>query len=149
MGVVHTAVTTEPIELAAHHALVEHASAGAVASFVGMIRDHDPEASGTVTGIEYTWHPDAAERLADLTVGVLAGLAGGNDVRVAVSHRVGHLDVGEVALVCCAAAPHRAEAFAACAAVVEAIKAELPIWKRQLEADGRAVWSGLGLEPGP
>ena len=70
------------------------------------------------------------------------------EASVALSHRVGRLNVGEVALVCAVATPHRAEAFALCSALVEAVKAELPIWKHQTEASGRRVWSNLGLGDG-
>lgn len=148
MPVIHTAVTADVLELAAHEALVADAQAGAAVCFTGVIRDHDPEASGTVTGIEYTHHPDADAMLAAMVARIVGALDPRGEARVAVSHRVGHLDVGEVALVCCVSTPHRAEAFALCAEVVEVIKAELPIWKRQLEQDGRAVWSNLGLDGG-
>lgn len=67
------------------------------------------------------------------------------DPRVAVAHRVGHLVVGDLALVACVSSPHRALAFDVCAELVEAVKRELPIWKQQFEADGRHVWSNLGL----
>lgn len=147
MGLVHSAVTAEPLDAAAHHDLVAHPGAGAVASFVGVIRDHDPEAVGPVTGIDYTAHPDADAILARLVRRVLAERDALDLARVAVSHRIGHLDVGELALVCAVATPHRAEAFALCAAVVEVIKAELPVWKHQAEASGRRVWSGLGVTP--
>lgn len=146
MSAPHTAVTDAPLDVARHHALVEHAAAGAVASFVGVIRDHDPEASGQVTGIDYSHHPDADAALARIAARLLAERDPDGQARVAVSHRVGRLDVGDVALVCCVATPHRAEAFALCEALVETVKAELPIWKHQFEADGRAVWSGLGLD---
>jgi molybdopterin synthase catalytic subunit len=58
-------------------------------------------------------------------------------------HRVGALEVGDVALVAAVAAPHRAEAFAACTALIDAIKAEVPIWKRQHSPDGTTEWVGL------
>lgn len=145
MPVIHTAVTQEVLDAAAHEALVTDPTAGAAVCFTGMIRDHDPEAAGEVTGIEYTHHPDADAMLAAMVARILGDADPRGEARVAVSHRVGHLDVGELALVCCVSTPHRAEAFALCSAIVEVIKAELPIWKRQLESDGRTVWSGLGL----
>lgn len=147
MGLLHASVTSEPLDAAWHHRTVEAPTAGAVASFTGMIRNHDPQASGEVTGIDYSHHPDADALLARIVRRVLAASDPDDEARVAVSHRVGHLDVGELALVCCVATPHRAQAFALCAAIVEAIKDELPIWKRQSEASGRAVWSNLDVEP--
>ena len=59
---------------------------------------------------------------------------------LAVSHRVGHLDVGDVALVAAVAAAHRRAAFDACARLVDEVKARLPIWKRQVFADGTDEW---------
>lgn len=147
MPVVHAAVTPEVLDAAAHAALVSGPRAGAVASFVGVIRDHDPEAEGRVTGIDYTHHPDAGALLTRMVERVLAERDPTGEASVAVSHRVGHLGVGELALVCCVATPHRAAAFALCSEIVEVIKAELPIWKHQSEESGRKVWSQLGLPP--
>ena len=147
MSLVHAAVTTEVLDAPAHAALVSGPHAGALASFTGMIRDHDPEATGVVTGIEYTHHPDADAMLERIVQRVLAERDPDGEASVAVSHRVGHLEVGEVALVCSVATAHRAAAFTLCAEIVEAIKAELPIWKHQTESTGRRVWSQLGLDP--
>ncbi|WP_456824948.1 molybdenum cofactor biosynthesis protein MoaE [Cellulomonas sp. P5_E12] len=113
--------------------------AGAVATFVGLVRDHDPSVEGRVVGLDYTAHPTAQavlERLAAaaLTDGVLG---------IAVSHRVGHLAVGEAAIVAAVSTAHRAEAFDVCRALVETVKAELPVWKRERLADGSHVWVGL------
>ena len=145
MRVAFTSVTADVLDVAAHHARVDDPRAGAVAAFVGRIRNHDPEASGEVAAIDYTHHPDAGRLLAVIVARVGAQLDPAGAATVAASHRVGRLEVGDVALVCCVATPHRELAFALCPAIVEAIKAELPIWKQQFEASGRAVWSQLGL----
>ena len=63
---------------------------------------------------------------------------------VAVSHRVGRLEVGDAAVVIAVASSHRAEAFDVCRAIIETIKTDLPVWKRQIEADGTTAWKGLG-----
>lgn len=147
MPVLHTAVTADVIDADALTALVDAPTVGAVACFRGQIRDHDPEAAGEVTGIDYTRHPDADAILARLVARVAAELDPDGAARVAAVHRVGRLGVGDLALVVCVGTPHRREAFALCEAVVERVKAELPIWKQQFEADGRAVWSSLGLDP--
>ena len=63
--------------------------------------------------------------------------------RVAIHHRVGRLEIGETAVVIAASAPHRAEAFAACREAIEALKRDVPIWKREVTDDG-AVWIGQG-----
>jgi molybdopterin synthase catalytic subunit len=111
--------------------------AGAVVSFQGVVRDHDGGRS--VVSLDYRAHPEAAgflraccEEVADRT-----------GLRVAAVHRVGSLTIGDLALIASVAAPHRAEAFAACAELVELIKARVPIWKRQHFADGDAEWVGL------
>ncbi len=140
MPVVRAEVSASPIDAEALRAAVAGPDAGAVVCFVGQVRDHDPEASGTVTGLEYTAHPDAGTILAEVVAQVAhAG------VRVAAVHRIGPLAVGEAALVVCVASAHRGEAFARCGEVVERIKAEVPLWKRQHTASG-AAWSNLGLD---
>ena len=148
MGLERAAVTTDALDVAEHAALVTSARSGAMATFTGIIRDHDPEAAGEVVGIDYSHHPDADAILARIAGRVIGELDPAGEASVALSHRVGHLGVGEVALVCAVATPHRAEAFALCSALVEAVKAELPIWKHQTEASGRRVWSNLGLGDG-
>lgn len=134
------AVTDAALDLDAHLLAVEDASLGAVTTFVGRVRDHDPDARTAVVGLEYTAHPDAAQ-----TLRRIAEDAGGEaGAVVAVSHRIGHLDVGDAAVVIAVASAHRAEAFEVCRAVIEAIKRELPVWKRQLESDGSTAWKGIG-----
>lgn len=132
-------MSAEPLDLAEHLAAVDDVAAGAEASFVGRVRDHDPDAASAVVALEYTAHPDA-----EATLRAIAERAGGADVLVAVSHRVGRLDVGDAAVVIAVAAPHRAEAFEVCRAIIESIKLELPVWKRQVESDGTTAWKGLG-----
>lgn len=131
-------ISAEPLDLQEHLDAVEDATAGAVTTFVGRVRDHDPDAEGAVVALEYTAHPDA-----EATLRAIAERAGA-DAIVAVSHRVGRLAVGDAAVVIVVGSPHRAEAFAVCRAIIETIKTDLPVWKRQLEADGRAEWKGLG-----
>lgn len=110
---------------------------GALVVFEGVIRDHDHD--DAVASLDYQAHPDAARFLAE----VCAEVAASTGLRVAAAHRIGHLEVGDVALVAVVAAPHRAEAFAACARLVDEIKSRVPIWKRQHLADGPSEWVGL------
>lgn len=134
------AISEQPLDLDAHLAAVDDASAGAVTTFVGCVRDHDPDAATAVVALEYSAHPDAEaalRRIAEEAVGDTGAL-------VAVSHRVGRLAVGDAAVVIAVAASHRAEAFDVCRTVIETIKTGLPVWKRQVEADGTATWLGLG-----
>lgn len=134
------AISAEPLDIAAHLDAVEDPTAGAVTTFVGRVRDHDPDASGAVTALEYTAHPDAESTLREIA----QRAASAHNAHVAVSHRIGRLVVGDAAVVIACSAGHRAEAFDACRAVIEDIKRELPVWKRQLAADGTAAWKGLG-----
>jgi molybdopterin synthase catalytic subunit len=130
-------ITSKPIDRAWLEAQVLTATDGALVVFEGVIRDHDHDAS--VTSLDYEAHPDAERFLAD----VCASVATSAGLRVAAAHRIGHLEVGDVALVAVVAAPHRAEAFAACATLVDEIKQNVPIWKRQHLADGPSEWVGL------
>lgn len=145
MPLVHAEVTTAPLDVEALRRAVVSPTAGAVTCFIGQIRDHDPEADGTVTGIDYTHHPDASQLMVPIIGRVLEHLDPDAQATVSAAHRVGHLDVGDLALVVCVATAHRRASFDVCEAVVEAIKAELPIWKQQFEATGRQVWSNLGV----
>jgi molybdopterin synthase catalytic subunit len=133
-------VTDQPLDLLFHVEHVGSAQAGAVATFVGLVRDHDPSVTGEVVGLDYSAHPDAEATLRRIAEAV----AGQDDVLgVAVSHRTGHLGVGEAAIVAAVASAHRAEAFEACRVLVETVKAELPVWKREVLADGTHHWVGL------
>lgn len=118
-------------------AAVADDAAGAVVTFGGVVRNHDEGRS--VDEIEYVAHPSAP----DLVAEVAADVAARYDVdALAVVHRVGTLAVGDVALAAAVSAAHRAEAFTACAALVDEIKARLPVWKRQVFPDGTHEWTG-------
>jgi molybdopterin synthase catalytic subunit len=138
-GVVTVAeVRDTPLDLAAHEKSVTDVRAGAVVSFQGVVRDHD-DGRG-VTLLEYEGHPSAAKILRE----VAEEIANDPDIyAVAVSHRIGTLDIGDVALVASVSSAHRAEAFAACARLVDEVKARLPIWKRQVFTDGSDEWVNL------
>ncbi|TQK20354.1 molybdopterin synthase subunit MoaE [Microbacterium sp. SLBN-154] len=133
-------ISAEPLDLAAHLDAVEDAAAGAVTTFIGRVRDHDPDAAAAVRALEYTAHPDAETVLTSLA----QEAAGDTGALVAVSHRVGSLEVGDAAVMIAVAAAHRGAAFDACRQLIERIKTDLPVWKRQIEVDGTATWLGLG-----
>lgn len=141
MGQVRLAkISSEQLDVARHLAAVDDPTAGAVASFIGVVRDHDPDTEQSVVGLEYSAHPDAETTL----LALVRAAIGSADASVAVSHRVGRLVVGDLAVVIVVATPHRDEAFSICREIIEAIKRELPVWKRQLTADGAATWKGVG-----
>ena len=110
---------------------------GALVTFRGIVRDHDHGES--VSALDYQAHPEAARFLEE----ACALVAAETGLRIAAAHRVGALTIGDTALVAAAAAPHRAEAFAACERVVDIIKQTVPIWKRQHLTDGVTEWVGL------
>jgi len=124
--------------LDAHVAAVVGPRYGAVATFLGVVRDHDPSVEGEVTALEYSAHPDAPRILEEICAS-----HDGPDVAIAVTHRVGRLGVGEAALVAVVASAHRREALDTLGALVEQIKAELPVWKKELLADGSHTWVGI------
>ena len=133
--VVIAEVLDVPLDLAAHEKAVSEARAGAVVTFQGVVRDHDHGRG--VTLLEYEGHPSAAAILRE----VATEIAADPDVyAVAVSHRIGTLAIGDVALVVAVSTAHRGAAFAACARAVDEVKARLPIWKRQVFADGTEEW---------
>ncbi len=133
----HTAalVTTDRLDVAAHEAAVASRVAGAVVSFAGVVRDHD-HGRGVVE-LEYEAHPTAQQVLAEVAAEIAADPA---VYAVAVSHRVGRLEVGDVALAAAVSTAHRAAAFVACARLVDEVKARLPVWKRQVFVDGTEEW---------
>ncbi|SDD27627.1 molybdenum cofactor biosynthesis protein MoaE [Actinokineospora iranica] len=128
-------VSDAPITVEEHAALVEHAAAGAVVTFAGVVRDHDHGRG--VRGLDYEGHPTAKDVIAE----VAEDIARADGVRaLAVTHRVGRLAIGDVALACAVSAEHRGQAFAACARLVDEVKARLPIWKHQMFTDGTDEW---------
>jgi molybdopterin synthase catalytic subunit len=132
---VTTAITTDPLDVAAHERAVADPAAGAVVSFCGVVRDHDH--GRAVRELTYAGHPSAAAVLAEVAAEIAADPA----VRaVAVSHRVGPLTIGDLAIVAAVSTAHRAAAFAACARLVDEAKKRLPIWKHQVFADGTDEW---------
>jgi molybdopterin synthase catalytic subunit len=134
--VLRAAVGDDPLDVAEHAALVDQAAAGAVVTFAGVVRDHDGGRS--VHGLEYSAHPTASAVVAQVAADVAERAHG---VRaIAVSHRVGRLAIGDVALACAVAADHRREAFETCAELVEEVKRLLPVWKHQVFTDGTDEW---------
>lgn len=130
-------ITAEPIDERAVRAAVEADSSGAVVMFSGVVRDHDD--GREVSALDYQAHPEAERFLAEC----VRRIADETGLAVAAAHRVGELRIGDIALFAAASAAHRAEAFDACERLVELIKQEVPIWKRQHFGDGVSEWVGL------
>lgn len=118
--------------------LVADPSAGAVVTFNGVVRQSD-EGQG-VSSIDYTAHPQAGEILARIAESYCSRIG---ICKIAVRHGYGHVEVGEHVVAIAVSAEHRAEAFSVCQALIDQIKAELPIWKKQHLADGSKTWKGV------
>ncbi len=133
-----TGITDEPLDTGALIDSARRDTCGAVASFVGVVRNHDGGES--VDAIEYSSHPSSQQILRDI---VMEFKDRPGVHRIVAWHRVGHLEIGEDAMVIAVAAEHRAQAFRAVEGIVEDVKAKLPIWKKQELTDGTHNWSGL------
>lgn len=110
---------------------------GAMVTFSGVVRDHD--GGRGVERLEYSGHPSAPQVLAEVAGEIAERYP---DTLIAVAHRVGRLEIGDSALVCAVAAPHRKQAFVACDELVDTVKQRVPIWKHQLFEDGESEWVG-------
>jgi molybdopterin synthase catalytic subunit len=110
-------------------------AAGAMALFLGVIRDHDHGRG--VTGLSYSAHPSAAAELGRVAEKIAASYS----VRaIAIVHRTGDLQVGDLAVVAAVSAEHRGDAFAACEALIDDVKTTVPIWKHQFFPGGDSEW---------
>ncbi|HEX2250771.1 MAG TPA: molybdenum cofactor biosynthesis protein MoaE [Gemmatimonadales bacterium] len=142
-------LTSDPLELATLVGQVQSASRGAIACFLGTVRDHN--GGRAVLQLDYSaYEPMAEAECARIQVEAERRW----ECAVALQHRTGTVRVGEAAVVVAAASAHRDEAFAACRFVIEEIKRRVPIWKREVFVDGTMEWveggspgqMGSGLE---
>jgi len=131
-------ISDRTLDLDRHLEAVSGPGYGAVVTFIGQIRDHDPEAEGPIELLEYSAHPDAQAILERV-----ASECERTGTRLCISHRTGAVRVGEPALIACVASAHRELAFEVSRELVERVKREVPIWKRQIAADGSHNWQGL------
>jgi len=135
----HVLLTPEPLSLDRCLAAVGGPGMGGIVTFTGMVRRHSRGV--TVDHLEYEAYGSMALReMTRLCDEIEAEVPG---TRIAVEHRVGTLQIGDLAVVIAAAAPHRAEAFTACRAMIDRLKDRVPIWKKEISDDGTA-WVGLG-----
>ncbi len=136
MDVIRLAELREtPLSVDEVQAAVADPAAGGIAVFAGAVRDHDHGRG--VTELSYSAHPSAAAQLRQ----VAEQIAARYDVRaVAAVHRVGDLAIGDLAVVVAVSSGHRATAFDACRALIDELKATVPIWKHQRFAGGDSEW---------
>ncbi len=127
----------QPLDVAEVVAALEGESSGGLTLFVGRVRDHD-QGKG-VTGLDYTAHPSALDRMREVCERVAAAY----DVHgVAAVHRVGTLHIGDIAVVVATTSAHRGTSFDASRLLIDTLKAEVPIWKHQRFSDGSEEWVG-------
>ncbi|HKC73130.1 MAG TPA: molybdenum cofactor biosynthesis protein MoaE [Chloroflexota bacterium] len=132
-------ITSEPIDVEALYRAVLRDRDGAVVTFHGVVREYS-DSGRAVRYLEYEAYPEMAEAQMR-TIG--AEIKRRWDVDdVAMVHRIGRLEIGEASVVIAVAAPHRGEAFDACEYAIDTLKATVPIWKKEVFADGE-VWVGL------
>lgn len=112
-------------------------SAGGTTLFIGTVRNHDH--GKPVTRLSYSAHPSAEAELRRVAEKVVADFP---VTALAAVHRIGDLEIGDIAVIVAASCAHREEAFAASRQLIDDLKREVPIWKHQLFADGTSEWVG-------
>lgn len=126
-------LSRNPISVDSLLATVQGPERGGTCVFLGTVRSDD-----AVTGIEYSAYDDMAVAEIERILG--DAQARWPDARVTLQHRLGLVPAGEASIAIAAAAPHREEAFAACRYVIEEVKKRVPVWKKELRADGTTTW---------
>lgn len=138
-----TLITLAPLDLAAVVGALDITGVGAIATFLGLVRDHNQ--GRRVLHLEYDAYEPLALRGLDRIVG--EARERWPDVRLAIHHRIGRIEIGEPSVAIAASSPHRAEAFAACRYAIERIKQIVPIWKHEY-FEGGDVWiEGAAAHP--
>ncbi|WP_243058123.1 molybdenum cofactor biosynthesis protein MoaE [Nocardioides sp. SR21] len=126
-----------PLDVSEVVAALDDDASGGLTLFVGRVRDHD--GGKGVHGLDYSAHPTALEKMREICEQV----ASTYDVHgIAAVHRVGTLAIGDIAVIVATTTAHRGEAFDASRALIDTLKAEVPIWKHQRFADGSEEWVG-------
>jgi molybdopterin synthase catalytic subunit len=133
IGVRDTALSVDEVRAA-----IADPAAGGEVLFVGTVRDHDADRG--VTGLSYSAHPSAEAELRRVAESIVAKHP--DAIALAAVHRVGDLAVGDLAVVVGVSCAHRAEAFHACHALIDELKASVPVWKQQRFTDGSDEWVG-------
>ena len=138
-------ITEAPIDHAALTDRVRSNLAGAVCTFLGTVREMTGERR--TASLEYEAYPEmAAKKLAELEAEARARWP---ILDAALVHRVGHLDLGEISVVVAVSCPHRRQAFEACQWLIDTLKEVVPIWKKEVWADGREEWVHPGMDVPP
>ena len=133
-------LTRDPLDPEALTATVRDAANGGVVTFLGTVRNNTD--GRQVLYLEYEAYEDMAEKVLARIAQEVTERWGGGIVHTSIAHRFGRMEIGDISLVVAVASPHRAEAFAACQYVVDRIKQDVPIWKKEVFQDGE-VWVGM------
>ncbi len=136
-------LTQSPLDLGELLASVQSPERGGVACFLGTVRNH--HGGRAVLRLEYSAYVPMVEAEC---ARIVAEAESRWQVAVALRHRIGRLEIGDAAVAVAAASAHRDEAFVACRHVIEELKRRVPIWKREVFADGTVEWVGAGGEAG-
>ena len=132
---VYAVITDAPVHIQQLSKLVANPHSGAVVTFCGDVRDHD--GGKEVASLLYEIHPSAPEQIKLIAESIIDRF---EIEKVAVAHRYGNIAIGETAFAVAVSAAHRQAAFDACTAIVDEVKAKLPIWKHQKFTDGSDEW---------
>lgn len=119
---------------------------GAIATFVGVVRDHAGGRTGVVSILYEAYAEMAEEKMAEIGAALVSRWAQGKRMRVSIVHRVGELAVGEASVVIAVGCERRKEALAACAEAIDRLKEIVPVWKKERFADG-SEWVGWAGDP--
>jgi molybdopterin synthase catalytic subunit len=137
-------LTHEPIDYRALTEEVRQASCGAVVTFLGTVRDLTGEQVTVALDYE-AYGPMAEKKMAEIEADTRARWPLGE---IAMIHRLGRLEVGEISVAVAVSCPHRAQAFEACRHTIDRLKELVPIWKKENWADGKSEWIHPGAECG-
>lgn len=131
-------ITSEPLSLGRCVEFVTHPSAGGIDVFLGTTRAESSSDGRELVALDYeAYEQMAAEQLLALA---RAGREKWPIVKVAIHHRVGPVAVGEPSVIIAVSTPHRADAFEACRFLIDQLKVDVPIWKKEIWADGSGTW---------
>jgi molybdopterin synthase catalytic subunit len=134
-------ITAEPIDYAAVTDLVRSPLAGAVCTFLGTVREFTGDRR--TVALAYESYPEMAlKKMAELEEEARRRWP---VIELALVHRVGNLELGEVSVAVAVSCPHRHESFEACRWLIDTLKQVVPIWKKEIWADGNEEW----VHPGP
>jgi molybdopterin synthase catalytic subunit len=134
-------ITAEPIDYVAVTDLVRSPLAGAVCTFLGTVREFTGDRR--TVALAYESYPEMAlKKMAELEEEARGRWP---VIELALVHRVGNLELGEVSVAVAVSCPHRHESFEACRWLIDSLKQVVPIWKKEIWADGNEEW----VHPGP